>query len=199
MKRPVLLIDHKDSFVHNVEQIIEELGYVVVTLRQDEVNIRGIERIRPSAIVLSPGPGNPYLQKERFRLSLEVVNKFKGKVPIMGICLGLQIINVAYGGTLRRAKRIYHGIVDEIIKIKESKVLFGIPERFEGTRYHSLVIDKLGEGLEVTTLSSSDGEIMSIEDRVNNVYGVQFHPESIGSLPLGKRIIMNFLNVALNI
>ena len=198
MHRPVLLIDHRDSFVHNVEQIVQDLGFTVVTLRQDEVTLSGIERMRPSAIILSPGPGNPYTQRDKFQVSLSVVHRFKGKIPIFGICLGLQLINVAYGGTLRRAKKIYHGIVDEVVKVRESTIYFSLPERFKGTRYHSLAIDKLGEGLEVNAVSLSDGEIMGIEDETSKVYAVQFHPESIGSLPLGRRIISNFLFNAVN-
>ncbi|WP_217221089.1 anthranilate synthase component II [Ignicoccus islandicus] len=194
--RPVLLIDHRDSFVHNIEQIVEELGFSVVTLRPEEVSLRGIERIRPSYLILSPGPGNPYLQKERFSKSITLVKEFAGKIPILGVCLGLQIINVARGGTLRRAKRIYHGIVDEVMITKESPIFLGIPQKFKGTRYHSLVIDELGEGLEVSALSLSDGEIMAIQDVENSVYGVQFHPESVGNLAVGKRIISNFLSTS---
>ncbi|UXD21586.1 anthranilate synthase subunit II [Ignicoccus pacificus DSM 13166] len=193
----MLLIDHRDSFVHNVEQILQELGAPVVTLRSNEISLRAVDRMRPSAIVLSPGPGNPYTQRDRFRISIEIVKRFHKKIPILGICLGLQIINVAMGGTLRRAKRIYHGIVDEVMKTKDSPIFFGVPERFEGTRYHSLVIDELGRGLKVTALSLSDGEIMAIEGE--NLYGVQFHPESVGSLPLGKKILMNFLNLSIKI
>jgi len=198
MHRPVLLIDHKDSFVHNVEQIVQELGFAVTTLRQEEVSVSAVERMRPKAIILSPGPGNPYSQQRRFKVSLDIVRRFRAKIPILGICLGLQIINTAYGGSLRRAKKIYHGIVDEIVKVGDSPLFFSLPERFKGTRYHSLVIDELGKGLSVNALSLSDGEIMGIEDPNASIYGVQFHPESIGSLPLGKRIIMNFLYGLMN-
>jgi len=191
--RPVLLVDHRDSFVHNVEQIIMEEGFAVATLRQEELSPSAAERLRPSAIVLSPGPGNPYAQKDKFETSIRIVNKFKGKVPILGICLGMQIINVALGGTLRKAKRVYHGVVDEIVVKDRGPLFFGLPERFPATRYHSLVVDELGEGLVVEALSLSDGEVMAVRHEELPLFGLQFHPESIGTLPAGQKIIRNFL------
>ena len=191
--RPVLLVDHRDSFVHNVEQIIMEEGYAVATLRQEELSLSAVERLRPSAIVLSPGPGNPHEQRDRFKTSIEIVRKFAGKVPMLGICLGMQIMNVALGGTLRRAKRIYHGVVDEVLVVNGGPLFFGLPEKFKATRYHSLVIDRLGEGLVVEALSASDGEIMAVRHEEHKLFGLQFHPESIGTLPLGQAIIRNFL------
>ena len=189
------MIDHRDSFVHNVEQIVMQEGFTVTTLRPNEVTIEGIERMRPSSIILSPGPGNPFKQKDKFVTSIEVVRRFKDKVPILGVCLGMQIINVAFGGTLRRAKRIYHGIVDEIMVIDRGPLYFDMPERFKATRYHSLVIDKLGEGLVVEAFSLSDGEIMSVRHKRFKVFGTQYHPESVGTLPLGQKLIRNFLTL----
>ena len=194
--RPVLLVDHRDSFVHNVEQIIMDEGFSVATLRQEELRPSAVERLRPLAIVLSPGPGNPDKQRERFKVSFELVRRFAGKIPILGICLGLQIINVALGGTLRRAKRIYHGVVDEVVVTEGGPLFFGLPEKFKATRYHSLVIDRLGEGLEVEALSASDGEIMAVRHEKFKLFGVQFHPESIGTLPLGQIMIRNFLELS---
>jgi len=194
--RPVLLVDHRDSFVHNVEQIIMDEGFTVATLRQEELSLSAVERLRPLAIVLSPGPGNPHKQRERFKTSIEIVRKFSKKTPVLGVCLGMQIINIAFGGTLRRAKRIYHGVVDEIMVLERGPLFFGVPEKFEGTRYHSLVVDRLGEGLKVEALSASDGEIMAVRHERLKVFGVQFHPESIGTLPLGQRMIRNFLELS---
>ncbi len=189
----MLLLDHRDSFVHNIEQLIMQEGFNVVTLRPNEVELSGIERMRPSSIILSPGPGNPFTQKEKFEKSIEVVKKFGKNTPILGICLGMQIINVALGGTLRKAKRVYHGIVDDILVTDPGPLYFDVPERFKATRYHSLVIDKLADGLVVEALSLSDGEIMSVRHKEYKIYGTQYHPESVGTLPLGQKIVRNFL------
>ena len=167
----------------------------MVTVRPSEIELSGVERIRPSSIILSPGPGNPYTQKNKFEKSIEIVKRFGKNIPILGICLGMQIINVALGGTLRRSKRIYHGIVDEIIVINRGPLYFDIPEKFRATRYHSLVIDKLGDGLIVESLSLSDGEIMSVRHKHYKIFGTQYHPESIGTLPIGQKILRNFLTL----
>ena len=187
-----LVIDHYDSFVYNIVQLLREEGVETVTLRPNDFTINAIERMRPDGIILSPGPGNPYTQKDRFGKSIEIVRRYGRKIPVMGVCLGMQIINVAFNGTLRRAKNIFHGVVDEIM-LKESKIYLGLPKVIKGTRYHSLVVDKIGNGLKVNALSMRDGEVMGVEHEEYPIFGFQFHPESIGSLPMSKMIFRNFV------
>ncbi len=187
-----LVVDHYDSFVYNVVQLIREEGVEVVTLRPDEFSVKAVQRMRPDGIVLSPGPGNPYSQRERFAKSVEIVKRYGRKIPIMGVCLGMQIINVAFGGTLRRAKNVFHGVVDEIM-LRESKIYLGLPRVIKGTRYHSLAVERVGDGLKVNALSVRDGEIMGLEHEEYPIFGFQFHPESVASLPLSKLIFRNFV------
>ncbi len=189
-----LVVDHYDSFVYNVVQLLREEGVETVTLRPNEFEIKAIERMRPDGIILSPGPGNPYTQRERFGKSIEIVRRFGKKIPIMGVCLGMQIINVAFGGSLRKAKNVYHGVVDQIL-LKESKIYMGMPKKIAGTRYHSLAVDELGKDLKVNALSLKDGEVMGIEHLTYPIYGFQFHPESVGSLPTSKMIFRNFVYI----
>ena len=189
----VVIIDNYDSFTYNIVQYVGELGGKPIVFRNDEVTVKVIERIRPDKIIISPGPGSPLNQRD-IGISRDVVANFKGKVPILGICLGHQVIGVAFGARIRRARTIKHGKTSVIKIISQSPIFNGIPREFEGMRYHSLVIDDVPSELEVTAVSEDDGEIMAIQHKEYPIYGVQFHPESIGTR-YGKHILRNFLSL----
>ena len=189
----VVIIDNYDSFTYNIVQYVGELGGKPIVFRNDEVTVKVIERIRPDKIIISPGPGSPLNQRD-IGISRDVVANFKGKVPILGICLGHQVIGVAFGARIRRARTIKHGKTSVIKVIGQSPIFNGIPREFEGMRYHSLVIDDVPSELEVTAVSEDDGEIMAIQHKEYPIYGVQFHPESIGTR-YGKHILRNFLSL----
>jgi anthranilate synthase/phosphoribosyltransferase len=186
-----LLIDNYDSFTHNVFQLLSELTTkTVLVKRNDEITLDEIERLAPEGIILSPGPGRP----EDAGISLELVKRFAGKVPILGICLGHQTIAQAFGASIVGAKRIVHGKVDEI-KLDGKGLFRSIPSPSPFTRYHSLVVDggTLPSEFEVTA-TSPDGDIMGIRHRYFiTLEGIQFHPESIAS-ERGRRVLANFLD-----
>ena len=190
----LLMIDNYDSFTYNVVQYLGELGADVTVHRNDEIAVDDIERLQPEQIVISPGPCTP----NEAGISLDVVRRFGGVVPILGICLGHQSIGQAYGGDVGRAREVMHGKLSTISHDGQG-VLAGLPERFEATRYHSLVVarDTLPECLEVTAWTTRDDgkpdEIMGVRHRDHAVEGVQFHPESIMT-PTGHDVLRNFLD-----
>ncbi len=190
----LLMIDNYDSFTYNVVQYLGELGAEVVVHRNDEVSVEDVERIAPERIVISPGPCTP----TEAGISVAVVEKFGPRVPLLGICLGHQSIAAAYGGSVRRARRVMHGKTSAIHHGGRG-VFRDLPPAFEATRYHSLIVADLPECLEVTAWTAhEDGtpdEIMGIKHREHPVEGVQFHPESIKT-PTGKRLLANFLKAA---
>jgi anthranilate synthase/phosphoribosyltransferase len=186
----VLIIDNYDSFTYNLYQYLSQLydGGVRV-FRNDRIDIQAIERMNPEAIVISPGPGRP----EEAGVSVEVIRRFSGRIPILGVCLGHQAIGLAFGGSIKRANRIVHGKTDEIIH--DGKGLFrNIPPSVRFTRYHSLALyrETLPAELEITAYTK-DGEIMGVRHREYTVEGIQFHPESIAS-EYGRKILLNFLH-----
>ncbi|ADY01622.1 glutamine amidotransferase of anthranilate synthase [Vulcanisaeta moutnovskia 768-28] len=189
----VIIIDNYDSFTYNIAQYVGELGTKPLVFRNDEVTVRIIERLRPSGIIISPGPGNP-LNPRDVGVSRDVIQYFRGRVPILGICLGHQLIGVAFGARIRRARTIKHGKTSIIRLIKPSLIFQGLPEKIEGMRYHSLVIDDVPSELIITAVSEDDNEVMAIQHREYPIFGVQFHPESIGT-PMGKEILKNFLSL----
>ncbi len=186
----ILIIDNYDSFTYNLYQYLSELGpEPVEVVRNDRISLERIEALRPSRLVLSPGPGRP----EEAGVTVEAVRRFAGRIPILGVCLGHQAIGCAFGARIVQARRIVHGKTEQINL--DGKGLFrNIPLPATVTRYHSLVVDpaSLPEELEITA-TSQDGEIMGLRHRAHAVEGVQFHPESVGT-PLGKRLLANFLN-----
>ncbi|WP_069806971.1 anthranilate synthase component II [Vulcanisaeta thermophila] len=188
-----VIIDNYDSFVYNIAQYVGELGSRPLVFRNDEISIKALERIRPDRIIISPGPGTP-LNPRDIGISRDVILHFKGRVPILGICMGHQTIGVAFGAGIRRARTIKHGKTSIIRIIKPSPIFQGIPNEIEGMRYHSLVIDNSPPELEVTAVSADDNEIMAIQHVEYPIFGVQFHPESVGT-PMGKKILKNFLNL----
>jgi para-aminobenzoate synthetase component II len=183
----ILIIDNYDSFVYNIARYFEELGEHVEVRRNDEAgDVSGAK-----AIVISPGPCTPTEAGQ----SLEIITKYSGKLPILGICLGHQCIGEAFGGKVLRAKRPMHGDASEIIH--EGQGIFkGLPNRFNAARYHSLIVESTpaNDALEITA-RSDDGEIMGLEHREHPTYGVQFHPESILT-EHGYAMLRNFLEVA---
>ena len=189
----ILLIDNYDSFTYNVYQYLGELGAEVSVVRNDEITVAQIERLAPEKIVISPGPCTP----NEAGISLEVITRFAGEIPLLGICLGHQAIGQAFGGEVRRARTVMHGKTSPIHH--EGKGVFrGLPQPMTATRYHSLIVgwDSLPDCLEVTAWTeTSEGEkdeIMGLRHRTLPVEGVQFHPESIFS-PQGKTLLENFL------
>ena len=189
----ILLIDNYDSFTYNVYQCLGELGAEVSVVRNDEITVAQIERLAPEKIVISPGPCTP----KEAGISLEVIKRFAGEIPLLGICLGHQAIGQAFGGEVRRARTVMHGKTSPIHH--EGKGVFrGLPQPMTATRYHSLIVgwDSLPDCLEVTAWTeTSEGEkdeIMGLRHRTLPVEGVQFHPESIFS-PQGKTLLENFL------
>ncbi|MYE10256.1 MAG: aminodeoxychorismate/anthranilate synthase component II [Gammaproteobacteria bacterium] len=189
----LLMIDNYDSFTYNVVQYLGELGARVTVHRNDEIGVDDIERMAPERIVISPGPCTP----NEAGISVDVVRRFGGTVPILGICLGHQSIGQAYGGDVVRAREVMHGKLSTICHDGRG-VFAGLPAVFEATRYHSLVVarETLPECLEVTAWTThEDGtpdEIMGVRHREHAVEGVQFHPESIKT-PVGHDVLRNFL------
>jgi len=186
----ILMIDNYDSFTYNLVQYLGELGAEVIVFRNDKITIPEIERLNPEKIVISPGPCTP----KEAGISVEVIKHFAGKIPILGVCLGHQSIGVAFGGRIVRAKNLMHGKTSLIFH--DGKTIFeGIPNPFEATRYHSLVIEKesLPEEL-VISAWTEDGEIMGVRHKRYIIEGVQFHPESILTRH-GHDILRNFLRL----
>jgi len=188
----ILMIDNYDSFTYNIVQYCEELGAKIKIYRNDELSIKQIEELNPEKIIISPGPASP----DEAGICLELVKYFAGKIPIFGICLGQQVIAQANGAKIIQAKNMMHGKTSKIKIIKKSKLFESLPEVFTQTRYHSLVVAKedLPKTIKVLARSEDDDEIMAIKIQDKEVYGVQFHPESIMS-EYGHEIINNFLKI----
>lgn len=187
----IFLIDNYDSFTYNLFQYLRMLGTEVDVARNDEVSVDDIAKLGPSAIVISPGPCRP----ENAGISIAVIQRFSGKIPILGICLGHQAIAAAFGAEVVQAKRLMHGKVSKVSADGRS-IFTGISNPFQAMRYHSLAVapESLPGCLEVTA-RSEDGEVMGIRHKEHITEGVQFHPESIMT-PVGKRLLRNFLKLA---
>lgn len=184
----ILLIDNYDSFTYNLYQYISEFAETKV-VRNDEITIDEIEKLNPSGIVISPGPGTP----DDAGISIEVIQKLGSVFPILGICLGHQSIAQAYGGKVIRADEIFHGKTSKIT-VKGKTIFEGIPRKIDVMRYHSLVVENksLPDCLEIIGQTVEKNVIMAIKHKDYDVYGLQFHPESIYT-PKGKHIISNFI------
>jgi anthranilate synthase/aminodeoxychorismate synthase-like glutamine amidotransferase len=180
----ILLVDNYDSFTYNLAHLFGELGAEVVVRRNDAIGVDEAERLAPSHLVLSPGPGRP----ERAGVSLELVLRLR--VPTLGVCLGHQVVVEAFGGEVGPARRLVHGKASPIEH--DGHGLFrGLPESFDAGRYHSLAATSLPECLEVSA-SCAEGEVMAVRHRELPVDGVQFHPESVLT-PVGPELAKNFL------
>jgi anthranilate synthase component 2 len=188
MATRVLLVDNYDSFVYNLVQELGELGADPLVFRNDAIDVEGIRRERPDAVVISPGPGRP----EDAGISMEVVRRLAGEVPILGVCLGHQCIGQVYGGAVVHAPRLMHGKTSRI-RHCGTGVFAGLPDPFVATRYHSLVVTPASVPAELAvTATTSDGVVMGLRHRSLAVEGVQFHPESILT-PSGPSFLDNFL------
>jgi anthranilate synthase/aminodeoxychorismate synthase-like glutamine amidotransferase len=186
----LLGIDNYDSFTYNLVQYFGELGADPVVKRNDAVTVDEVEKMAPERIVISPGPGSP----KDAGISMELIRRMGSRVPLLGVCLGHQCIGEVYGGKVVRAGRLMHGKTSPI-RHDAKGVFRGLPNPFEATRYHSLIVEKssVPDGLEISA-DTAEGEIMGLRHREYPVHGVQFHPESILSKE-GKDLLANFLKI----
>lgn len=184
----IYMIDHYDSFTFNIVQVLGESGEEVIVRRNDKVRLTEIEELKPALIFLSPGPRTP----EQTGITLEVIEKFKGSIPIFGVCLGHQALAYSFGGSVVKTDRLMHGKPSKL-RHDSTGIFSGVPDSTEVMNYHSLVVDKstLPECFEVTA-ENANGEIMGIRHKALPVEGIQFHPESIGSVD-GRKMIENIL------
>jgi len=189
-KKMILIIDNYDSFTYNLVQSMAGQGNEIRVYRNDAITVAEVETLQPDGIVISPGPCTP----QQAGISIEIVRRMSGKLPILGVCLGHQAIGAAFGARIGSAKRIMHGKVS-IIEHDRSELYRGIKNPFPAGRYHSLAIvrDTLPPDL-IVDAQSEDGEIMGVRHRVHPAYGVQFHPESVLT-PSGKRLLRNFIQI----
>ena len=186
----LLVIDNYDSFTYNLVQYFGELGADPVVKRNDAVSVDEVEKMAPERIVISPGPGSP----KDAGISMELIRRMGARVPLLGVCLGHQCIGEVYGGKVVRAGRLMHGKTSPI-RHDAKGVFRGLPNPFEATRYHSLIVEKssVPDGLEISA-DTAEEEIMGLRHREYPVHGVQFHPESILSKE-GKDLLANFLKI----
>lgn len=191
----LLMIDNFDSFTFNIVRYFEELGEDVAVYRNDEISVSQIEALSPSRLVISPGPCTP----DEAGISLEAIQYFADKIPVLGVCLGHQCIGQVFGGQVVSAKQVMHG-KNSLIQHNEQGIFEGLPLPLDVTRYHSLVVDQstLPDDLEVTAWTTDDtgqvNEIMGIRHKKLNVHGVQFHPEAVLTRQ-GHALLANFLNM----
>ena len=185
----IILIDNYDSFTFNLYHYISSLGVNVDVIRNDKITDKQIIKNRYNKIVISPGPGNPNQSGN----CIKIVNSLYKKFPILGVCLGHQIIGQVFGSKIVQAKKLMHGKTSQI-QSKKIGILKNLPSKFEATRYHSLIIDRktLSNDLLITA-ETKDGVIMGVQHKEYNIHGVQFHPESIKTT-VGIRILKNFIN-----
>ena len=187
----ILLVDNYDSFSYNLYQLLGKVDPQIQVVRNDALTMEEVRNLSPKAIVLSPGPGRP----ENAGICQELITSLLDEVPIFGVCLGHQAICQALGGKVGYAKELMHGKQKEILRVGESRLLTGLPERFLAARYHSLAAerDSLPSCLKVTAVSP-EGEVMAVEHESAPLFGVQFHPESVMT-PDGLLMVKNFLSL----
>lgn len=186
----ILVIDNYDSFTYNLVQYLGELGEEVVVKRNDEIDLEGIAALAPDHILISPGPCSP----NEAGISLALIERFKGEIPIFGVCLGHQAIGQAFGGDVVRAEKLMHGKTSQIVH--DGRTIFeGIPSPYTATRYHSLIVKRetLPDCLEISA-ETEEGEIMALRHKEYAIEGVQFHPESIITQH-GHTLLRNFLGI----
>jgi para-aminobenzoate synthetase component 2 len=186
----ILVIDNYDSFTYNLVQYLGEIGQEVLVRRNDQIDLNGIESLKPDHILISPGPCTP----NEAGISLALIDRFKGKIPILGVCLGHQSIGQVFGGEVIRAEKLMHGKTSDIYH--DGKTIFeGIPSPYTATRYHSLIVrrESLPDCLEISA-ETKDGEIMGLRHKEYPIEGVQFHPESIIT-DHGLKLLRNFVAI----
>jgi anthranilate synthase/aminodeoxychorismate synthase-like glutamine amidotransferase len=186
----ILLLDNYDSFTYNLAQYLGELGCEVEVHRNDRISVEQIARRKPERIVISPGPCTP----QEAGISVEMIQKLAGKIPILGVCLGHQAIGAAFGGKIIRAPKLFHGKTSQI-RHDGGGVFRGLPNPFTATRYHSLIVERksLPADLQVTA-ETDDDIIMGMQHKHYPLMGVQFHPESVLT-DSGKQLLKNFLSL----
>ena len=185
----ILLLDNYDSFVHNLARYFEEVGAETLVVRNDAITVDEIRRLRPQAIVLSPGPCTPY----EAGITLEVIRQLGGVIPILGVCLGHQAIGMAFGARLCRAAQPMHGRTS-LVRHSGQGLFAGLPQPLRVMRYHSLIVDQIASPLRVIS-QTEDGIVMGLEHESLPIWGVQFHPESVLTVE-GHRLLSNFLELA---
>lgn len=187
----IILIDNYDSFTYNLYQYVGEINPEIEVIRNDKITVEELYKKNPSHIIISPGPGFPADAGE----SLNIIKELGRSIPILGVCLGHQGIGEAFGGKVVHAKKLMHGKASDIIIKSGCKIFNGLSGRITAGRYHSLIVEKesLPDELKITA-ESAEGEIMGLKHKDYEVYGIQFHPESVLT-PKGKDIIKNFLNL----
>lgn len=187
----ILMIDNYDSFTYNLVQYVAEMGKKLKVFRNDAININGIKKLKPTHIIISPGPGRP----EGAGISVPLIQNFAGRIPILGVCLGHQALCYAFGGKIVQARRLMHGKTSEIIHDKKG-VFKGLPQKFNATRYHSLLADPSSIKKEfIVSAKTNKNEVMGVRHRsLKALEGVQFHPESILT-ESGKPLLRNFVNM----
>jgi len=185
----ILLLDNYDSFTYNLAQYLGQMGQELEVRRNDQITLDEIEELQPERIVISPGPCTP----KEAGISVPLVEHFAGKIPILGVCLGHQAIGAAFGGRVIRAPQIMHGKTSEIHH--DGKTVFrGLPQNFQATRYHSLIVERENLPKELEISAETDGLIMGLRHRKLLVEGVQFHPESVLT-DVGLQLLRNFLEL----
>jgi anthranilate synthase/aminodeoxychorismate synthase-like glutamine amidotransferase len=182
----ILLVDNYDSFTYNLAHLFEELGAEVTVIRNDKIDADEAERLAPSHLVISPGPGRP----QGAGATVEIIKRLGPRVPTLGVCLGHQAIVEAFGGEVGQAQRLVHGKASEIAHDRRG-LFSGLPDPLQGGRYHSLAAVRVPDGLEVCA-TTDDGEVMAVRHRELPVDGIQFHPESVLT-PDGAALAKNFL------
>lgn len=187
----VLLIDNYDSFSYNLVQQVGTIGHDIKVIRNDEMTVEQIRGLKPTHIIISPGPGYP----KDAGICINVIKELKGEIPILGVCLGHQAICEAFGARISHAKRLMHGKQSNIHIANGAIIFHGLAPMIQAARYHSLAVvkDTLPDELMVIA-EDDDGEVMAVQHRYYEIYGLQFHPESILT-PQGEAIMRNFLKI----
>lgn len=188
----ILVIDNYDSFVYNLVQYVGTVRADVRVVRNDQISLEEVSRIRPDGIILSPGPGRP----EEAGICVGLIRTFSGRIPIFGVCLGHQALGIAFGARVDQAKDIVHGKTSIIRVLKPSRIFSGLPKRFQATRYHSLVVraESISTPLRITAKTADGKYVMAMEVQRHKTFGVQFHPESIET-HVGMDMVRNFLKL----
>lgn len=189
MKMKIVIIDNYDSFTYNLAHLVKELGAEVTVFRNDQFQLSELDRF--DKIILSPGPGIP----SEAGLLMDVIKKYAGRKPMLGVCLGHQAIGEAFGAKLTNLSEVYHGVATPCTQFGNDPIFEGLPKRIEIGRYHSWVVDKSGfpDCLDITAVSD-DGQIMGLKHKNYDIRGIQFHPESVLT-PDGKKMIQNWLEL----
>ncbi len=187
----IIIIDNYDSFTYNLVHLVGSDSDSIKVIRNDEMTLHEIKQLKPSHIILSPGPGYP----ADAGICEELIRELKGVVPILGVCLGHQAIGEAFGGTIKPANKLMHGKISDIQIANGNKMFYGLPPIIQAARYHSLIVDRMTLPDHLLVIAEDeDGNIMGIKHSKYEIYGLQFHPESILT-PQGKRIMENFLRI----